>query len=352
MVTATCTILNHTPIYSISHFASIVVYHDLCLTEHVKDTISPEDSEYASTWWPMWVATTIPNRRTIVHNMLLANTFNLGNTPISIIRRKGTVALLLSSHFQVLCSCITSLHSTWHTVRNLPAAQAQDFQVMGHCGKDITCTNVVMVGLKCSPQQSSQNECLDLQVHRECLQDHREIIQSIGQHLPARLLHLNLLQVPLGNTPSASHWGGSSHQWNRRQQISQGLRTRPQCRRCPRTNMMQLMRATIRRTWAVHKANPQSAWSKLNSHWSNLPKGWASPTIVHSTSGRKYEWWGYSGRNIGPLSGGRTISNRFEMVPFTRRRWLQIFWRHSRTGCHWSISIMWNGFASSGLRCF
>jgi len=102
--------------------------------------------------------TTIQNHQTKVHNMPLAKTVNLEYTPLNIISRKGTVTLLHSSHFQVLCSFITSLHSTSHTVRNLPAAQAKDMQVMGHHGKDMTCTKVVIVGLKCSPHRSSQDK--------------------------------------------------------------------------------------------------------------------------------------------------------------------------------------------------
>jgi len=56
-VTATCNILNHTPIDSISNLASIVIYHYHCLTDHVNERISTEDSEYGSTWWPIWLAT-------------------------------------------------------------------------------------------------------------------------------------------------------------------------------------------------------------------------------------------------------------------------------------------------------
>jgi len=56
-VTATCNIVNHIPIDSISHLASIVVYHYVCLTEHVDERISTEDSEYGSTWWPIGPAT-------------------------------------------------------------------------------------------------------------------------------------------------------------------------------------------------------------------------------------------------------------------------------------------------------
>ena len=72
---------------------------------------------------------------------------------------------------------------------------------MGHHGKDMTRTKVVMAGLKCSPLRSSQDNGCHLQLHRECLQDRRKIIQSISQHLPARLLHLNLIPAHLGDTP-------------------------------------------------------------------------------------------------------------------------------------------------------
>jgi len=237
--------------------------------------------------------------------------------------------------FQALRSFITGLHSTWHIVCNLPVAQAMNIKVMGHRGKDETCTKVVMVGLKCSPIRSSQGNGRPLQMHRECLQDHREIIQSISEHLRAWLLLHNLHLTYLGDTALASRRKDSSYQWNRRKQMSQGLQTCPHCRRCPMTNIMQLMRLMIRRIWAVQKAIPQSAWSKRSYPWSNLPKGWGSPTLVHSTSGRKYGWRGFSRRSIGPLSGGITDWNKMEMDPCTGRQRSQIFWQHSKGGCQW-----------------
>jgi len=292
------------------------------------------------------------NHQIKVHDMPLANTVNLGNTPINIIRRKGTVSLLHSSHFQALGSFITSHHSTWHTVLNLPAAQAKDIQHMGHRGKDMTCTIVVMAGLKRSPLRRVLDTGCHLQVPRECLQDRWEIIQSVGQYLPARLLHLNLLPAHLGDTPWASPQNESSNQQNRGNQMTQGLKTSPHFPRCPTTNIMQLMRATIRWTWAVQKPNPQSPWSKRSSPWSNLPKGWGWQTTVHSKSGRKYGWRGFLRRSIGPLSGGRTNWDKFEMDPCTGRQRSQIFWRHLRTSCRWLISIILNGFAASKWRCF
>jgi len=56
-VTATCNRLNHALIDTISHLASGVIYHYLCLTEHVDERISTKDREYAFIWLPIWLAT-------------------------------------------------------------------------------------------------------------------------------------------------------------------------------------------------------------------------------------------------------------------------------------------------------
>jgi len=112
------------------------------------------------------------------------------------------------------------------------------------------------------------------------------------------------------------------------------------------------MRATICQTWEVQKANPQLAWSKPNSDWSNSPTGWGRPSTVHSTSGRKYRWQSFPRRSIGPLSGGRTVWNMFEMDPCPGKRRSQIVWLHWRTGWHWLISIILNRFTGRGLKCF
>jgi len=80
----------------------------------------------------------------------------------------------------------------------------------------------------------------------------------------------------------------------------QEMQNCPHSRWCSTTMMMQMMRATIRHTWVVQKVNCQSAGSKLNSPWSNLPKEWGRPTIVHSTSGRKHGWLGAWRRSISP----------------------------------------------------
>jgi len=75
---------------------------------------------------------------------------------------------------------------------------------MGHSGKDMTCTKVVMAGLKSSPRRSSPDKCRHLQAPRECGQVRWEATQSIGKHLPAPLLHLDLCPAPLGEPPIAS----------------------------------------------------------------------------------------------------------------------------------------------------
>jgi len=245
----------------------------------------------------------------MVHKLLLAKTVELGNTPININRRMGMVTLLHSSHYQALRSFITILHSTRHSVPNQPQAWANNIQVMGHRGKDMTSTKAVMGSLECFPSRSSHDKGRHLQVHRECLQDRRETIQSIGQHLPALHLHLDLLPAQLGDHQLASQRNHSCRLWSRGKQMSQGLQTCPHCRRFPTTNTMQMMGVTIRQTCAVQRVNPQSAWSKPNSPWSNLPTEWGRPTIVRSTSGRKYGWLGSSRKSISPSSRRRTDWN-------------------------------------------
>jgi hypothetical protein len=79
------------------------------------------------------------------------------------------------------------------------------------------------------PQQSSQHKGHRLQVHRECLQDRQETILSIGQHLPAHLLHLDLLPAHLGDLPLASQRNDSCRLRNHGKLMSQGLQT---CRHC------------------------------------------------------------------------------------------------------------------------
>jgi len=244
---------------------------------------------------------TIQNHWKIVHELPLAKTVNLGNNPINIICRMGMVIHLYSNHFQALSICISTLYSTWRKVPSQPPAQAKDIQVNGHGGKDMTSTKVVVVlGRKGSPLRRFEDQGRNHQVHRECQQDRQKFIQPIGQHLAALILHLNLLLAQLRDPWVASKRNYTGHQRNCGKQMLQGLQSCLRCHRWPTTIMLQMMRRTIRRTWSVQPANLQSACSKLNSPWRNLPKGWGRPTIVPSTSGRKYGWLCSWRRSIGP----------------------------------------------------
>ena len=108
----------------------------------------------------------------------------------------------------------------------------------------------------------------------------------------------------------------------------------------------------IHRTWAGPKAKLQSAWNKRNSRRSNLPKGWGSPMLVYSLSGRKYGWWGLLERRISPLCGDRIVWNSCKVDPCTGRWRLQIFWRLSGSGRVCKNLIWSNVFSDIELRCF
>ena len=140
---------------------------------------------------------TIQNHRKTVHELPLAKTVNLGNNPININHHMGMVPHVQSNHFQALLSLICSPHTTCHTLHDKPPVQGKDIQVMGHHGKDMTSTKVVMVGLKCSPLRRFHDKGHHFQVHWECLQDCQKTIQSIGQHCAALIVHLNLLPAHL-----------------------------------------------------------------------------------------------------------------------------------------------------------
>jgi hypothetical protein len=100
------------------------------------------------------------------------------------------------------------------------------------------------------------------------------------------------------------------------------------------------------------EGQPPISLKQMQSSLKQFAKMMGQPTLVHSTSERKYEWLGFSRRSIGPLSRDRTVHNRSEMDQCTGRRGLQIFQRISRHGCLWTISIMPKGFGSNVLKCF
>lgn len=112
------------------------------------------------------------------------------------------------------------------------------------------------------PCSSSQIKGSLLQVYLFRLQHCQETIQSISQHLPAILLHADLLPMHLGDSQSFSKRNNSSCQWNGRYQMSDGLQSCPCCQRIPLTLVMQMIRVMICCPRALLMENPQSACCK------------------------------------------------------------------------------------------
>jgi len=113
-------------------------------------------------WWQIWLQhmanvacniarMAIEDYWIIIHELPLAKTINLENTPMNIVHSIRMVTLLHSSHFEALHRVVNILHSTWHIVRSLPPEQAKDFKLTRWRGKDMTSTTVAMVGLELSP---------------------------------------------------------------------------------------------------------------------------------------------------------------------------------------------------------
>jgi len=226
-------------------------------------------------------------------------TLNSGNPQIKFILHWGIVTRPCSHHFQALPSSTTMPHSTWHQAHNQALVQPKNIRVMGHCVKYMISPKEVMVDLKCFPLSNSQAMSRYLQAYLECLLHRLKAIQSFGRHCPP-LLHQNIFPAHLGDPILASQRNDFTRLRNPGGRMLHGLWICPHYQRFPMANMMQIMRATIRQTWVGPKPKHQSAWSKQNSPWSNLPKGWGSLTLVPSTSGRKYRWLGFWRRSIGP----------------------------------------------------
>ena len=182
-----------------------------------------------------------------------AKTLNLGNTQINFILPLGMVTCLCRQHFQALPSSTNMPHSTWHQVQNQAPVQSKDTRVMGHCGKHMISPKEVMVDLKCSPLNNSQDRGCQLQAHFALLQHCLKTIQSFGWHVPP-LLHLDNFPVHLGDPASASQWNVISWLRNCEGQMIQGLPISPHYQTFPMMNMMQIFSATIHQTWVGPKA--------------------------------------------------------------------------------------------------
>jgi len=306
-VTTTYNIVNYTALYSKSQIERI--FFDL-----YRVWIQCQWTDFRRSQ-PIWLRqtgylalnnthVTIRGHQIIMIEIHLAITLSSGNPRINFIYYWGMVTCVPSNHFQACPRSITLPDSTWHQAYNTAPVKPKDFQVIGHYGKHMISPMVVMVDLKCSPLSNSQDMGHHLQMHLKCSQHCLEIIQSFGQHL-LPLLHQDNFPARLGDPTYSSQRNDFSRLLIRTGQMLQELAISPQYQWCPTTNAMQMMRAMIRQTWAELKAKPQSAWSKRNSRWSNLSKGWGSPTLEPSTPGRTNGCLGLWRRSIGPVARDR-----------------------------------------------
>jgi len=166
------------------------------------------------------------DHRIMFLNLPLAKEFDLGNTQIDFICRRGTVTLLHSSHFQELLSFTTILHSTRHTVPYKAPVPGKDSQDIVHIGTGMTSTMAVMAVFEYSPLSGSPDNSCHIHPYRECPQALQEKFQSIYQHLPALLfdqdllpVYLDLLMVHLGGPTYVSQRKGCTRQQNKPQLI-------------------------------------------------------------------------------------------------------------------------------------
>jgi len=276
--------------------------------------------------------------------------FDLVNTPNNIIHSVGMVMCLHCSLRQALCSFSTIVHRPSHTVRNLLPAQALNFAVMGHSGKDMTSTKVVMVGLKCSALRRFQDKWWPLRLHSDCHQAHWDTIPKICRPHRTPIFHLNLLLIHLGDPPFASKWHYYHCELNNGMLMFDALRMCPKCQRYSTTNLRLITRKMICSTWAVMKANHQSACSKPHSSWSNMPLWWGRQTTAHSTSGRLHGWLRFARISIAPVLWTRTAKHIFQMNRCTQCYHFQMYWWHIRTTYCYNIVLMLNVFGCSTLR--
>jgi len=158
--------------------------------------------------------TTIQNYLIMLHEVQPAKTLNLVNNAIDTIWHKGLVTHLHSWHLQMLYHFTTIFRTMRQQFHNQLPVHAKDFHVIGHSCKDMTTTKVFIAGLICSPHCSFQGKGRQLNINRECPCNCRKTNQSTSQHLPAQLLHLDLVLVHLEDLPFASHWQGPSCQQN------------------------------------------------------------------------------------------------------------------------------------------
>jgi len=194
----------------------------------------------------------------------LANSIDLGITPINFICCLVMFTVLHCSHFEALLSFTTIRYITWPLVHNKAPVQVNNFQSMGHSGKEMTSTKALMAGLKWSPLGSCLDKGNHVQVHGLFHKHRQETIQSFGQHLPAVHLTQNLLPVHLDLQPV--HLGGLHNPTNKMIPATTETQDRWCCGDCglallywgfPMMNVRQITRAMIHWTWEVPKEKPK-----------------------------------------------------------------------------------------------
>jgi len=189
-----------------------------------------------------------------------AMTLNSGNLGINFIQphHQGIAMHLRSHNFQALPSSTTRLHSTSQQAHNHTLVQPKDIWVMGDRSKHMISPKEVMVDLKCSPLSNSHDMGHHLQAQLECIQHRLETIQSSSRPLLLPLRQDNF-PAALVDLPLASQQNNFSRLQNPRGQMLPGVLICLHWQRYPMKNTMQIMRATICRTWAGPKKKPQSA---------------------------------------------------------------------------------------------
>jgi len=295
-ITAICNILKHTPIYSKSHYTCIVVYHHYWSKSMSKNgsplkraNSAPPDGRfgyqqrldnYSGSWDnSSFTATGIDNRSGKPNNWCLLP-HGSGYLP-SLQPFPGATQCLHCFRFSQTQNSFEPTNSTY--VDFLWYRPQWPGYTLWHCG------------LGGSQMLHTKN----LPGYGPWCPDAPRVPSGVLEFNPANLLTSSNSILPPGpasgtsgryaiSIPTEKFQLSGEH----RMQISQRSLICPSYRRVPMTNMILDMTAIIHWSVAMQRANPHSAWSKLNLPWSNIARESGSPTTVHSMSGKYMCGWG------------------------------------------------------------
>jgi len=340
-VTATCNILNHTVIYSVSLLASIVVYLHLC------------SQNMSMNRHPVKAANMARPRRVFgteqCHKVNSESSENssqsrtgkdsrFGEKPINIIHRMGMVTSNHSHQIQALHSVISTLNSTWQTVRNEPPVQDKDIQVISHSGKDMTSAKVVMVGLKWSPPPHIPG---------------RELSSPGAPRVPPRLPENHPVNLPTPFSSNPPHECPSSVPWGL--QISLPTKTCQLPAEPWKAHVARIAFSPPSPVMSVHKYDyddENNVSSSLGSAEGKLPfnltqtkfclkqfpKQRGRPTIVRSYSGKKLGGW-FLGEELSAHNPGAEQFERSTRLPLY---WETVVWECLEVLENWlSLDNFW-----------